>query len=127
MNNAYYNNNAFPGNPIYSGTIPTPNQEMAPSYNMSNNNQIDMPMEQSYIENILRLNKGKQVRVHMTFPDSNEFRDREFTGIIEQSGRDHIILSEPSTGKWQLLLMIYVDFITFDEKINYSPEFIPNN
>ena len=127
MNNAYYNNNAFHGNPIYSGKIPTPNQEMAPNYNMSNNNQIDMPMEQSYIENILRLNKGKQVRVHMTFPDSNEFRDREFTGIIEQSGRDHIILSEPSTGKWQLLLMIYVDFITFDEKINYSPEFIPNN
>ena len=127
MNNAYYNNNAFPGNPIYSGKIPTPNQEMAPNYNMSNNNQIDMPIEQSYIENILRLNKGKQVRVHMTFPDSTEFRDREFTGIIEQSGRDHIILSEPSTGKWQLLLMIYVDFITFDEKINYSPEFIPNN
>lgn len=127
MNNAYYNNNAFPGNPIYSGNVPTPNQEIAPNYSMINNNQMEMPIEQSYIENILRLNKGKQVRVHMTFPDSNEFRDREFTGIIEQSGRDHIILSEPSTGKWQLLLMIYVDFITFDEKINYSPEFIPNN
>ena len=84
-------------------------------------------VEQSYIENILRLNKGKKVRVHMTFPDSNEFRDREFVGIIEQSGRDHIILSEPSTGKWQLLLMIYVDFISFDEPINYSPEFIPGN
>ena len=83
--------------------------------------------EQSYIENILRLNKGKKVRVHMTFPDSTEWRDLEFNGIIEQSGRDHIILSEPSTGKWQLLLMIYVDYISFDEKINYSPEFYPNN
>ena len=78
-----------------------------------------LPAEQSYIENILRLNKGKKVRVHQTFPDSNEWRDIEFKGIIEQSGRDHIILSEPSTGKWYLLLMIYVDFITFDEKINY--------
>ncbi len=124
MNNAYYNNNTFPGNPIYSGNNVTPNQSVSPNYMV--NNQVDIPMEQSYIENILRLNKGKQVRVHMTFPDSNEFRDREFTGIIEQSGRDHIILSEPSTGKWQLLLMIYVDFITFDEKINYSQEFIPN-
>lgn len=124
MNNAYYNNNNFPGNPIYSGNNVTPNQSVSPNYMV--NNQVDIPMEQSYIENILRLNKGKQVRVHMTFPDSNEFRDREFTGIIEQSGRDHIILSEPSTGKWQLLLMIYVDFITFDEKINYSQEFIPN-
>ena len=102
MNNAY--KNVFPGTPIYSGNIPTPNQSI---------NYTDLPLEQSYIENILRLNKGKKVTVHMTFPDSNEFRDREFVGIIEQSGRDHI--------------MIYVDFITFEEKINYSQEFVPNN
>ena len=76
--------------------------------------------EQSYIENILRMNKGKKVTVHMTFPDSIEFKDREFKGIIEQSGKDHIILSDPTTGKWFLLLMIYVDFITFDEYINYN-------
>jgi len=119
MNNNY-NANVFPGTPIYSGNIPLPNQSIS-------NQNFDLPMEQSYIENILRLNKGKSVRVHMTFPDSNEFRDREFVGIIEQAGRDHIILSEPSTGRWQLLLMIYVDFISFDERINYSPEFIPNN
>jgi len=119
MNNNY-NQNVFPGAPIYSGNVPTPNQQI----NMPN---YDLPMEQSYIENILRLNKGKQVRIHMTFPDSNEFRDREFVGIIEQSGRDHIIISEPSTGRWQLLLMIYVDFISFDERINYRPEFVPNN
>ena len=37
------------------------------------------------------------------------FKDREFKGIIEQSGKDHIILSDPSSGKWYLLLMIYVD------------------
>ena len=86
----------------------------------------DLPMEQSYIENILRLNKGKQIHIHYTVPDSTEFKDREFSGIIEQSGRDHIIISDPSTGKWYLLLMIYVDFITFDEKINYSQEFTPN-
>lgn len=121
MNQNYLGNNNFPGTPLYAGNIPTPNQQTASNYASS------LPLEQSYIENILRLNKGKKVRVHMTFPDSNEFRDREFVGIIEQSGRDHIILSEPSTGKWQLLLMIYVDFISFDEPINYSPEFIPSN
>ena len=119
MNNNY-NQNVFPGTPIYSGNMPTPNQQINPL-------DYSLPMEQSYIENILRLNKGKKVRIHMTFPDSEQFRDREFVGIIEESGRDHIIISEPTTGKWQLLLMIYVDFISFDEKINYSPEFIPNN
>lgn len=121
-NNTYINKQPFPGNPIYSGNITTPNQQTAPNYTTN-----DLPLEQSYIENILRLNKGKKVRVHMTFPDSTEWRDLEFNGIIEQSGRDHIILSDPSTGKWQLLLMIYVDYISFDEKINYSPEFYPNN
>ena len=122
MNNNYYTGSQnFPGTPLYVGTNPTPNQMTAQS-------TADMlPLEQSYIENILRLNKGKKVRVHMTFPDSNEYRDTQIIGIIEQAGRDHLILSDPTTGTWNLLLMIYVDFISFDEKINYSQEFIPNN
>ena len=122
MNN-YYGSQNFPGTPLYVGNTNTvtPNQSNAKTYNNS------IPMEQSYIENILRLNRGKKVRVHMTFPDSAEYRDKEFEGIIEQSGRDHLIISDPKTGIWNLLLMIYVDFISFDEKINYSQEFIPNN
>lgn len=119
MNNNY--NNGYPGTPLYSGNVVTPNQQNAPTYN------TDIPFEQSYIENILRLNKGNKVTVYMTFPDSNEWRDIKFSGIIEQSGRDHIILSNPTTGKWELLLMIYVDYIEFDERIKYSQEFIPNN
>ena len=107
MNNSYYN----PNNMGYN-EVP----------NILNTNN-ELPMEQSYVENILRLNKGKKVRVHQTFPDSNEWRDIEFKGIIEQSGRDHIILSIPETGVWQVLLMIYVDYISFDEPINYIMEF----
>lgn len=122
MNNNYYTNGNFPNPSMYTGNSTPPMNQ-----GINNIQTAGLPMEQSYIENILRLNKGKKVRIHMTFPDSIEFRDREFVGIIEESGRDHIILSEPSTGNWQLLLMIYVDFISFDEKINYSPEFIPNN
>lgn len=112
MNNSYFGNNSFPGQPIYTGNEPTPNQVGV------NNQQI--PFEQSYIENILRVNKGKKVDVYMSFGDSTEWRNRIFTGIIEESGRDHIILSDPSTGKWQLLLMIYVNYIEFYEKINYN-------
>lgn len=111
MNNTYY-----PGGPIYSVT---PNQAEAPS--------ISVPYEQSYIENILRLNKGKKVTIYASYADSREWKDRIFKGIIEESGRDHIILSDPTTGKWFLIIMIYVDYIEFDEKINYSKDFIPNN
>ena len=121
MNNNYMGQTIFPGQPLFSNNTPVPDQQTAQTITPM------LPLEQSYIENILRLNKGKKIRVHMTFPDSNEFRDREFSGIIEQAGRDHLIISEPGSGKWELLLMIYVDFITFDEPINYSEEFIPKD
>lgn len=118
MNNTYYNNpkQPIPGNPLYVNT-PTQN----------NMNTTNFPVEQSYVENILRLNRGKKVRIHQTFPDSTEWRDLEFNGIIEASGRDHIIVSDPSNGSWHVLLMIYVDYISFDEPINYSSDFYPNN
>lgn len=124
MNNNYYGKPIFPNQ--NNTTISTPPGNQNYTSNISNFEVMALPAEQSYIENILRLNKGKQVRIHMTFPDSSEFRDREFKGIIEQSGRDHIIISDPATGTWELLLMIYVDFISFDEPINYSEKFIPN-
>ena len=127
MNNNYFGKPIFPNQNLntnnQSFNTPPSNQNYTVN---SNYEPMALQEEQSYIENILRLNKGKQVRVHMTFPDSNEYRDREFRGIIEQSGRDHIILSEPNSGTWQLLLMIYVDFISFDEPINYSEEFALN-
>ncbi len=114
MNNSYFGNNNFPGQPIYTGNQPTPNQaDVTPTL------PPGVPFEQSFIENILRINKGKKIDVYMSFPDSTEWRNKVFSGIIEQSGRDHIILSEPSTGVWHLLLMIYVNYIEFDEKINY--------
>ncbi|MGM8364740.1 spore coat protein GerQ [Virgibacillus sp. W0181] len=79
-----------------------------------------LPPQQSYIENILRLNKGKHVTVYMSFDESSEWNSRIFKGIIEAAGRDHIILSDPETNKRYLLLMVYLDYVTFDEEINYS-------
>ena len=78
------------------------------------------PMEQSYIENILRRNKGKKVRAHVSFPDSVEWRDRVFSGIIRQAGRDNLVISDPETGKWYLIKMIYLNFVEFDEEIIYG-------
>lgn len=121
MNNNYLNNNSFETTPLYSNGLITPNQGTAPT---TNNEYI--PDEQSYIENILRVNKGKRVSIYQSFADSNEWKDRIFTGIIEQSGRDHIILSDPNTGNWYLLLMIYVNYIKFDEPINTIGQFYPS-
>ncbi|CCY47126.1 spore coat protein GerQ [Firmicutes bacterium CAG:822] len=119
MNNNFVNQNGFPGAPIYSGSGNVPNQQTQMNFNV--------PAEQSYIENILRLNRGKKVEIYASYPDSDEWRNKIFSGIIEQSGRDHIILSDPSTGNWYLILIIYVNYIKFDERIISDPEFYPNN
>ena len=122
MNNNYLNNNSFSTGPLYSNGMQVPNQTTAPIPKY----QEYIPNEQSYIENILRVNKGKKVSIYQSFADSNEWKDQVFTGIIEQSGRDHIILSDPQTGNWYLLLMIYVNFIKFDEEINTIQQFYPS-
>lgn len=129
MNNNFANGNlSFPGKPLYVDGNPVPNQETAP-YTTEQANTIvaNTQFEESYIENILRLNKGKQVEIYTSYPDATDWHDYVFKGLIEQSGHDHIILSDPSTGNWYLVLMIYVNYIKFNEKINYSPDFYPSN
>lgn len=128
MNNGYYQPTAFPGVGLSNNTVP--NQQTVPSYEMSQKDNImynNIPAEQSYIENILRLNRGKMARFHVTVPGSIEWQDRVFDGIIEQAGRDHIIVSNPNTGEWYLILMIYLDFVTFEEPVNYNKEFYLQN
>lgn len=82
-----------------------------------------LPVEQSYIENILRLNKGKLATVYATFENNTEWNAKVFTGIIEAAGRDHLILSDPQTGKRLLLPMVYLDYVTFDEELEYEYPF----
>ncbi|WP_087973674.1 spore coat protein GerQ [Oceanobacillus rekensis] len=79
-----------------------------------------LPLQQSYIENILRLNRGKLATFYLTFENNPEWSAKTFTGVIEAAGRDHIILSEPETGRRVLLLMIYLDYVIFNEEINYE-------
>ena len=106
------NNNYYPNTSSY------PNQTYAPSITST-----EFPLEQSYIENILRLNKGKYGKFYCSFPDSIEWKDKVFNGIVEQAGRDHLIISDPNTGKWYMILMIYLNYVEFEENINYSPDF----
>lgn len=74
--------------------------------------------EESYIENILRLNKGKLGTFYFTFESSKEHNSVVITGYVEAAGRDHVILSDQN-GKRYLMLMIYFDYATFNEEINY--------
>ncbi|PZE21518.1 spore coat protein GerQ [Paenibacillus xerothermodurans] len=78
-----------------------------------------LPLEQSYIENILRLNLGKMATIYMTFENNAEWNAKIFRGQLEAAGRDHIIISDPANGMRYLLLMVNLDYVTFEEPLNY--------
>ncbi len=118
MNGTYYQNPTFPSNEA-PGNTNNYDVNMAPN----ENNNLLMNGEQSYIENILRLNKGKVVRAYVSFPDATEWRNKIFEGVIQEAGRDHLILSNPNNGEWYLILMIYLNYVTFNERIAYSHDF----
>lgn len=75
--------------------------------------------EQSYIENILRMNIGKVATVYMNF-EGSQWGSKIFKGTILAAGKDHIILKDLNSELRYLLLTIYLDYITFDEEINYE-------
>jgi spore germination protein Q len=82
-----------------------------------------LPIEQSYIENILRLNKGKLATVYATFEGNSQWNGKKFVGIIEAAGRDHLILSDPQSGQRTLIPMVAFDYATFDEELEYEYPF----
>jgi len=124
MNTNYKRNPIFLNPQTPTGQLPPNSMPPIPDAEVPATEPItSFPMEMSFIENILRLNRGKVATIYISFPDSEQWRDKSFTGVIEEAGRDHIIISEPKTGTWYLLKLIYVDYISFDEKIEYSPVF----
>ena len=111
MNGNFYQNPTFPTNNVEGGTLQTPPGNI-------NSSTYDYN-EQSYIENILRLNKGRKVNAYVSFPDSNEWKDKVFSGLIEQAGKDHLIIKDVTNGNWYLIRILYLNYVEFMEPINY--------
>lgn len=97
---------------VPSGSPMTPTGTVVPQ-------QIPV-FEQSYIENILRLNLGKVGTFYMTYENNSEWNAKIFKGVLEAAGRDHIIISDPNTGVRTILLMVNLDYATFDQPLVYQ-------
>ena len=94
---------------VYADQLVNPNDPL---------NQLPQ-QQQSYIENILRLNYGKVATVYMNYENS-QWGSKVFKGVLQAAGTDHIILKDVSSETRYLLLTIYLCYITFDEKIEYD-------
>ena len=79
--NQYPNQQPFPQQPQY------PNQ-FTPSFNPQSNFR---GYENSYVENILRMNLGKTATIYMNFENS-QWGSKVFKGELLGAGRDHILL-----------------------------------
>lgn len=77
-----------------------------------------IPVEQTYIENIFRLNIGKKGTFYYTYSGSKKWTDMSYTGIIEQAGRDHIVVRNEA-GQRLVLLYVYLLWASFNEPLNY--------
>ncbi|WP_028987266.1 spore coat protein GerQ [Thermicanus aegyptius] len=116
--------------PIFSPhAAPTPTTPLQPSGatipGIPLTPQEMLEEEISYVENILRFNRGKMATFFMTYENNPEWTAKVFRGEIETAGRDHIIISDPNTGKRFLLLTVNLDYVEFDERIAYVPPRIP--
>lgn len=115
MNGNFYQNPTFPNSPqsnSYQANVPQPVKE---------NPIPEITMEQSYIENILRMNKGKTAKVFVSYPESSAWQNKEYIGTIEAAGKDHLIIKDSANAAWYLIRMIYLDYVEFPEPISYSP------
>jgi spore germination protein Q len=78
--------------------------------------------EESYIENILRLNRGKEGVFYFTVPEAQRGERGntiEVRGAVVEAGRDHAIIHEFKTDHYFLFPMIYFDFARYEEPITY--------
>lgn len=88
--------------------------------NFTTEAQLDeLQNQQSYIENILRDNLNKVATVYMNFENS-QWGSKIFKGVLKGAGKDHIIIKDIQSETRYLLLMVYLNYITFDESIEYT-------
>ncbi|MCL1631337.1 spore coat protein GerQ [Sporolactobacillus sp. CPB3-1] len=82
---------------------------------------LPLPLvEQSYIENILRLNLGKTATVYCTFEGNSQWNAKKFTGTVEAAGRDHVIIEDEATRVRYLIPMVFVNYFEFTGPLSYE-------
>jgi len=92
MNNNLYN----------TGYIPNQNLMQGMNYNTT------------YVEDYLKNNLGKKIEAHVSFCDSIEWRDSVFTGILEDVGKDYMVIKN-NQGTY-VIWNVYIDYLVILDK-----------
>ena len=81
-------------------------------YNGSNYMPGGFYQQDSYVENYLKKNIGKNVEAHVSFCDSIEWRDSVFKGILNDIGKDYIVIK--TNDKDYVIWNIYLDYLIIE-------------
>ncbi|MCQ2009832.1 spore coat protein GerQ [Sporolactobacillus sp. STSJ-5] len=110
--------------PAYTIPVPQTGQPVAPAVPQV----LPLPfVEQSYIENILRLNLGKTATVYCTFEGNSQWNAKSFTGTVEAAGRDHVIIEDEETRVRYLIPMVFVNYFEFTGPLSYEYPYGPQS
>jgi len=101
-------------NNIYTQPNYIPSQGTAPPIIPSNTNYT----REEYAANLLKNNIGKRASFYVSFGDSIKWRDSIFEGIIQEAGKDYVLIYNPESNKRYLLWNVYLDYIVFDQQLN---------
>ena len=89
MNNSLYNNGYIPNHGIMDN--------FPDNYN------------NHYVEGYLKNNLGKRIEAHVAFSDSIEWRDSVFNGILEDVGKDYLVIRNNQNS--YVIWSVYLNYI----------------
>lgn len=70
-----------------------------------------IPNSHKYVENYLTKHIGNKIELHASFCDSIEWRDSVFDGILEDVGKDFVVVNKNNSN--YVIWSIYIDYIIF--------------
>ena len=120
MNGPFYGNDNMPNmmtSPNYSDFLNTSNN----SNNLPTSGSIyDMNKmnKNSYAQGVLQSNIGKTGYFFVSFPDSVDWRDKIFYGVLADAGDDYILIYNEDNNEYYLVWSIYLNYATFDKRPN---------
>ena len=120
MNGPFYNNDDMPNmmsSPNYSDFLNTSNNtnNFPTSGSIYDMNKMN---KNSYAQGVLQNNIGKTGYFFVSFPDSVDWRDKIFYGVLTDAGDDYILIYNEDNNEYYLVWSIYLNYATFDKRPN---------
>lgn len=72
--------------------------------------------ENSFVNSVLRTALNKQAKFYFSYPDSIKWRDMVYEGKLLVVGEDYIVVREKATNHLHVLLMLYLEYVVFEEE-----------